>query len=344
MTAIQGVVSEEGADRKMPPGVLVPGVLLEGPLVDAKFRDSYIGFGIMIAGSIAALVWAFTQGIGWVEISVFVGMFALSTVGIGFMHRYFVHRSFRCGPVMRTVLAAIATMAVQGSVLKWVSNHRRHHLHADKPGDVHSPHYDGAGNRHVSFVKGMLHAQGGWAWDQATTDAEYYAKDILADPIAMFFTRTRWYWYAISAVLIPAAIGYALGGVHAMIGCVLFSGLFRSYVMTFATSLVNSVCHSDGRYGYRRFETDDGSTNELVTTILTFGEGLHNNHHRFPRDAYLSNAWYEIDINGLIILGLGKLGLVHDIFAAARVDAPDRADLASRDLETVRHADFADWR
>ena len=99
-----------------------------------------------------------------------------------------------------------------------------------------------------------------------------------------------------------------------MIGCVLFSGLFRSYVMVKATSLVNSVCHSDGRYGYRRFDLNDGTTNELVTTILTFGEGLHNNHHRFPRDAYLSHAWYEIDINGLIILGLGKLGLVHDIF------------------------------
>jgi stearoyl-CoA desaturase (Delta-9 desaturase) len=52
----------------------------------------------------------------------------------------------------------------------------------------------------------------------------------------------------------------------------------------------------------------------LVTTILTFGEGLHNNHHRFPRDAYISHAWYEIDINGLIIRGLGKLGLVHDVF------------------------------
>jgi stearoyl-CoA desaturase (Delta-9 desaturase) len=66
-----------------------------------------------------------------------------------------------------------------------------------------------------------------------------------------------------------------------------------------------------------------------VTTILTFGEGLHNNHHRYPRDAYLSHAWYEIDINGLIILGLGKLGLVHDIFdARARQGArlPDTQD------------------
>ena len=91
MSAIQGVVSEQGADQKMPPGVLV-----EGPLVDAKFRDSYVAFGIMFAGTIAALVWAFTQGIGWVEISVFVGMFSLSTVGIGVgMHRLLVHRSFR---------------------------------------------------------------------------------------------------------------------------------------------------------------------------------------------------------------------------------------------------------
>ena len=107
MTAIQGVMPEEGADQKMPPGVLV-----EGPFVDAKFRDSYAAFGIMFAGTIAALVWAFTQGIGWVEISVFAGTFVLSTIGVGFMHRYFVHRSFRCGPIMRALFAANATMAI----------------------------------------------------------------------------------------------------------------------------------------------------------------------------------------------------------------------------------------
>ena len=207
MTVIESVVLEQTAAPKM-----APGVLLEGPVVDAKFLDSYIAFGLMVGGSIAALIWAFTFGIGRVEIWVFVGTFAMSTVGIGFMHRYFVHRSFRCGPVMRTLLAAVATMAVQGSVLKWVSNHRRHHAHSDKPGDVHSPQYDGDGNRHVSFAKGMMYAQGGWVWDQATTDPQYYARDILADPISMFFTRTRWYWYAISAVIIPAAIGYAFGG------------------------------------------------------------------------------------------------------------------------------------
>lgn len=311
VVSVRDVASDTGVPPKLPPGVL-----LEGPVVEAKFLDSYIAFGFMVGGSIAAIIWSVWQGIGRVELSVFAGMFLLTTMGIGFMHRYFVHRSYRAGPVMRTIFAAIATLAVQGSILKWVSNHRRHHLHSDKPGDVHSPYYDGNGHRYLSFAKGMSHAQGGWVWDQSTTDGEYYAKDIMADPIAMFFTRTRWYWYALSAVIIPGAIGYAFGGVHTMIGCILFSGLFRSYIMTMATSLVNSVCHSDGRWGYRRFKTDDGTTNELVTTFLTFGEGLHNNHHRFPRDAYLSHAWYEIDINGLIILGLAKLGLVHDVFMA----------------------------
>jgi stearoyl-CoA desaturase (Delta-9 desaturase) len=324
MAVVRGVMPKDGAGHNLPPGVL-----LDGPVVDTKIFESYIALGFMAVGSIGALVWVFTQGIGLVEISVFIGMFALTTVGIGLgMHRYLVHRSFTCGPVLRAFFCAIGTMGVQGSVVKWVSNHRRHHLHADKPGDVHSPYYDGVGNPFGSFLKGMKHAQLGWTWDHATTDAQHYARDILADPIAMFFTRTRWVWYALSAIIIPGAIGYAFGGVRTMIGCILFSGLFRAYCMVMATALVNSVCHSDGRYGYRRFETPDGTTNEFVTNFLTFGEGLHNNHHRFPRDAYLSHAWYEIDINGLIILGLGKLGLARDIFirpapgaGAAREDA-----------------------
>src|SRR4051794_38458987 len=99
MAVLEGVGSEAGADRKLPPGVVV-----EGPLVEAKFRDSYIAFALMVGGSIAALIWIFWQGIGWVEVSAFAFTFIMSTIGIGFMHRYFVHRSFRCGPVMRTIL------------------------------------------------------------------------------------------------------------------------------------------------------------------------------------------------------------------------------------------------
>ena len=325
MTAVQTSVPEEAVQNSVPEesvGRLPPGVIVDGPVVEAKLRESYALLGTIYAGSAAAVIWTIMQGIGWTEIAVFVGMFWLATFGWSAgMHRLLVHRSFRCGPVMRAFFCAIGTMSIQGSVLKWVANHRRHHLYTDRPGDVHSPHYDGVGNRHVSFVKGMKHALGGWVFDHVATDGEYYAKDILADPIAMFFVRTRWFWYGMSAVFIPGAIGYAVGGFHTMMGCVLFAGLLRAYLMVLATSLVNSFCHSDGRYGYRRFELNDGTTNELVISILTLGEGLHNNHHRFPRDAYISHAWYEIDINGLIIRGLAKLGIVHDVFDGGRASA-----------------------
>jgi stearoyl-CoA desaturase (delta-9 desaturase) len=305
---------------------LPPGVIVGGPLIREKMRETYLLLGILYVGSVAAMVWAFVHGIGTLELAVFAGMFALTTFGIGAgMHRLLVHRSFRCGPVMRTFFCAIAQMAVQGSLLKWVGNHRRHHLYADDVGDPHSPHYDGRGHRYTNLMKGLMHAHGGWAFDDTMTDNELYAKDILADPIAMFFVRTRWFWYGMSAVFIPGAIGYAFGGVRGMVGCALFSGLFRAYVLILVSSLTGSVCH---KYGYRRFgNLDDASTNEIVTTIITFGEGLHNNHHRFPRDAYISHAWYEFDLNGLIILGLGKLGLVHDIFYTSKRqlagDAPE---------------------
>src|SRR5258708_29057414 len=87
----------------------------------------------------------------------------------------------------------------------------------------------------------MLHAQGGWVWDQATTDAEYYARDILADPIAMFFTRTRWYWYAISAVVIPGALRYPPCGVHPMDWRLFVSRLFRPLLLTQVTLPVDTV-------------------------------------------------------------------------------------------------------
>src|SRR5579863_230033 len=295
---------------------LPPGVVVGGPMVRAKLRETYLLLALMYSGAVAGVAWTLIHGIDRLEIEVFAGMFALTTFGIGAgMHRLLVHRSFQCGPVMRTFFCAIAQMAVQGSIAKWVANHRRHHLYADDVGDPHSPHYDSHGNRFSSMAKGLLHAQSRWVLDDTASDNEFYAKDILADPIAMFFVRTRWFWYAMSTILIPGTLGFAFGGLSDMIGCVLFSGFVRALLLQSTSLAVGSICHN---FGYRRFDgLPDRSTNEFLMTFITFGEGLHNNHHRFPRDAYLSHAWYEFDLNGLLILALGKLGLVHDIVDVA---------------------------
>jgi stearoyl-CoA desaturase (Delta-9 desaturase) len=295
---------------------LPPGIVVGGPMVRAKLRETYLLLSLMYSGAAAGVAWTLIHGIGRLEIAVFAGMFALTTFGIGAgMHRLLVHRSFRCGPLMRTFFCAIAQMAVQGPIVKWVANHRRHHLHADDIGDPHSPHYDSHGNKFPSLGKGLLHAQSRWVIDDTVSDNEFYARDILDDPIAMFFVRTRWFWYAMSTILIPGTIGYVFGGLSDMIGCVLFAGFLRAVLLQSISLAVGSICHN---FGYRRFDgLPDRSTNELVMSLITFGEGLHNNHHRFPRDAYLSHAWYEFDLNGLLILALGKLGLVHDIVDVA---------------------------
>jgi len=296
---------------------LPPGIIIGGPLVRAKRTESYILFGIFVVGSIAGLAWAFTQGLGIVEWSLFAIMYSLTTIGIGVtVHRMLVHRSFRCNDVVKFFLCAIGQMACQGSLLKWVGNHRRHHLYADHVGDPHSPYIDGKGFAFSTKVKGWLHANNGFLFDETMTDSTVYAKDMLADPMVMMFTRTRWFWYFLSMVGIPAAWGYGFGGLHAMWGTILFSGFFRVYLVVMASGTIGSVCH---RLGYRRFDdTKDASTNEFFMMLVTFGEGLHNNHHRYPRDAYLSHAWYEFDLNGLIILGLEKLGLVYDVVDVAR--------------------------
>ncbi len=288
------------------------GIIVGGPLVRAKQLESCILFAVFLTGSIAGLTWAFTQGVGRVEWSLFALMYALTTVGIGLtVHRFLVHRSFKCNAPVKFFLCAIGQMACQGSLLKWVGNHRRHHLYTDEVGDPHSPYLDGKGHPFSTKLKSWMYANNGWLFDDTMTDNNVYAKDMLADPMVMMFTRTRWFWYFLSMVGIPGAWGYAFGGTHAMWGTIFFAGFLRAYLVVMATATVNSVCH---RIGYRRFDdTKDASTNQLLMTIITFGEGLHNNHHRFPRDAYLSHAWYEFDINGLIILGMEKLGLVYDV-------------------------------
>jgi stearoyl-CoA desaturase (Delta-9 desaturase) len=310
----EGIAEIVGAHRDLPPGVIIG-----GPLVRAKRVESYTLFAILMTGSVAGLAWAFTHRVGPVEWSLFALMYGLTTIGIGLsVHRMLVHRSFRCNSVVKFFLCAIGQMACQGSLLKWVGNHRRHHLYADHVGDPHSPYVDGKGIAITRKLKSWLHAQSGWIFDETMTDNNVYAKDMLADPMVMMFTRTRWFWYFLSMVGIPAIWGYAFGGASVMWGTILFSGFFRAYLVVISSVAVGSVCH---RIGYRRYnETNDESTNQLLMAVITFGEGLHNNHHRFPRDAYISHAWYELDLNGLIILGLAKLGLVFDVVDASRVN------------------------
>jgi stearoyl-CoA desaturase (delta-9 desaturase) len=150
----------------------------------------------------------------------------------------------------------------------------------------------------------------GWLFDKTSSDAKIWAKDLLDDPIVMFFSRTRFFWYFVSVIAIPGLYGLALGGPEHALGAILVGGFLRATIFTQAVLAINSIGHTVGSV---RFEQENTSTNNALLAIFTLGEGWHNNHHRFPRSAYAGLAWYEVDVLGSIIGLMEKVGLVWNV-------------------------------
>jgi stearoyl-CoA desaturase (delta-9 desaturase) len=73
---------------------------------------------------------------------------------------------------------------------------------------------------------------------------------------------------------------------------------------------VNSVCHF---LGTRRFDVDDESRNVFWLALPSLGESWHHNHHAFPRSARHGLRWWEIDVTGLVIAGLARVGLARNV-------------------------------
>jgi stearoyl-CoA desaturase (Delta-9 desaturase) len=239
-------------------------------------------------------------------------------ITLGF-HRLATHESFRCHPWVKAVALVLGSAAAQGPVLTWVDNHRRHHIHADQPGDPHSPHADfGDGWREA--VKGFLHAHLFWLYGDPPADAGRYAKRLGEDRVVAAIDRTFGVWVVLG-LLIPALIGGWRGFV--------WGGLIRMLLVNHATFAVNSVCHM---FGSRRFATRDESRNNWAIALLTGGEGNHNNHHANAKAAYHGLTWREYDLTGYVIRGLALVGLAWD------VHQPTAEEIAARQRQLERQA------
>ena len=73
------------------------------------------------------------------------------------------------------------------------------------------------------------------------------------------------------------------------------------------TFSINSFAH---RFGKRVYATRDDSRNNLLLSLLTFGEGWHNNHHRYPGSARQGFRWWEVDLSYYILRFMAALRLV----------------------------------
>jgi stearoyl-CoA desaturase (Delta-9 desaturase) len=282
--------------------------------VEHETRDR-IATGLVTAFPLVALAFAAWQS--WegllrpTDLTIFFVFYVLTGLGVtvGF-HRLFTHRSFKARPAVRGTLAVLGSVAIEGPVLSWVADHRKHHAFSDRPGDPHSPHVDHGGGLRGE-LRGFVHAHIGWLFrhDQRGARARY-APDLLKDPVVSFVDRTFVLW-AVGGLVLPFFLGWAIGGtVAAGLTALLWGGLVRLFVLHHLTYSINSICHVFGR---RRFATTDESRNVFWLALPTFGEAWHNNHHAFPTSAQHGLRRWELDPSALVIRGLEATGLAWDV-------------------------------
>jgi stearoyl-CoA desaturase (delta-9 desaturase) len=245
------------------------------------------------------------------DLVVFLIVYMLTGLGItvGF-HRLLTHRSFKAKPMVRGILAALGSAAIEGPAISWVADHRKHHAFADVPGDPHSPHVD-HGVGWSGALRGLLHAHVGWLFrhDQRGARARY-APDLVADPVIRFVDRTFVVWVA-AGLAVPFGLGMTIGGtVRAGLTGLLWGGAIRILVLHHVTYSINSICHVFGR---RAFGTPDESRNVFWLSLFSFGESWHNNHHAFPTSATHGLGRWQLDPAGAVIRGLEACGLAWDV-------------------------------
>jgi stearoyl-CoA desaturase (Delta-9 desaturase) len=275
--------------------------------------------GLVTALPMAALgfaVWQSWAGLlNWSDVGVFAIMYVLTGIGVtvGF-HRLLTHRSFKTGPVVRGGLAILGSAAIEGPVISWVADHRKHHAFTDVPGDPHSPHVDhGVGVTGV--LRGLLHAHVGWLFRHDQRGArERYAPDLVRDPVIGFVHKWFFGW-ALGGLAAAFALGWLIGGtLHSALTGLLWGGGVRLFVLHHVTYSINSICHVFGR---RRFDTPDESRNVRWLSLLSFGESWHNNHHAFPTSARHGLGRWELDPAALVIRALAASGLAWDVVSVS---------------------------
>ena len=276
-------------------------------------------------GVVSAMGLLWGVGFHWVDVVLFLSLYTVCAFGttIGF-HRYFTHKGFEARPSVKAALAILGCMTMQGPLIQWVTDHRKHHALSDKPGDPHSPHV-GHGPGVLGAVRGFVHSHVGWMFSTKGMErGEIYGKDLYDDRMLRMIDRFYLVWVVLT-LGIPFAIGYAVGGTwQSGVEGLVWGGLIRIFAYQHATFSVNSICHMFGHQDYR---SRDQARNNWLVALLVFGEGWHNNHHAFPASARHGLQRRQIDVSWLVIRGLEKLRLVWN------VKVPDAAQRERRRVQ-----------
>jgi stearoyl-CoA desaturase (delta-9 desaturase) len=275
---------------------------------EPKGRYENLALGLFIAipflALVAAVPVAWGWGLGWRDVVLAVLMYAITGHGItvGF-HRHFTHGSFRANRGLKIALAIAGSMAIEGPVLRWVADHRRHHAFSDREGDPHSPwRY---GETVPALVKGLFYAHMGWLFDVDQTNPRRYAPDLLKDRDIQRISAAFLPLVATS-LLLPALLGGLLSwSWQGALTAFFWASLVRVALLHHVTWSINSICHT---LGERPFRSRDRSGNVWWLALLSMGESWHNLHHADPTCARHGVLRGQIDSSARVIWAFERLG------------------------------------
>jgi stearoyl-CoA desaturase (Delta-9 desaturase) len=286
------------------------------PSDPVQYKKGYeqVVLGLFIIIPFVALVLAvpllwLTGFLTWQDAAIAVAMYAIAGHGItiGF-HRYFTHRAFQAQRWLRVTLAVAGSMAIQGPVIQWVADHRKHHRFSDRDGDPHSPwRY---GDNAWAVAKGFFYAHVGWLFDWEKTSEPRYAPELVADRVIRWISRTFPLWVALSLLIPPLIGGLWTWSWWGALTAFFWGSLVRIALLHHVTFSINSVCHIKGR---RPFKTKDRSQNVWWLALPSMGESWHNYHHADPTSARHGVRFMEIDTSAVLIKVMEKLRWVRDV-------------------------------
>src|SRR5262245_62037595 len=278
-----------------------------GPSAVALFFSRTVTF-VLIAGPPVALavsaplLWGRLLGLRDLALAFAFYLVTGFGVTVGY-HRLFAHRSFRARRWLKLALAGAGSLAVEGSPISWVANHRRHHQHSDRPGDPHSPHV--RGQRTLAPFRGFVHAHVGWLFANDPTSAYRYAPELTDDRDFRAISRL-FPLFAVGSFAAPFLLGWTLSGaISGALTALLWAGVVRMALLHHVTWSVNSVCHMLGKQPATQ---RDRSTNVAVLALVSMGESWHNFHHAHPASARHGALSRQFDPSAMLIRAFERLG------------------------------------
>ncbi|MDP9425787.1 MAG: fatty acid desaturase [Actinomycetota bacterium] len=206
-----------------------------------------------------------------------------------YLHRVLSHKSIELHPAATTFMRFGTWMLTSISPREWVAVHRKHHNFSDEEGDPHSPHIEG-------YWKIMLANVYYYRREAENDDTmEKYAADLPFDKLDRVLLRRGTLGFSLTGVILAWIMGTKPG-------LVAWATLAATYLMLNAA--INGAGHT---FGEKSFEND--ATNLKLLALITFGEGLHNNHHARPAAPRFSAFKGEIDPAWPVIRAMEKVGL-----------------------------------